>query len=257
MAALEGTVNLPGAGAVKKKTVVLAGGAVLTLAAIYYVRKKKAANATATAVPADAIDPATGFAYGSSEDAQALAGQSAYVAGTDAGGGGGPVPSGTTVAPIATNADWTRAAETHLTDNGLSFAPVSSALGKYINAQYLDSAEAGIVYQAIAAVGKPPVSGPSGYPPSLKLASSSTPRLKLATPTGLRVAAMHKAKHEAVLDWGDVPHATEYQIYKNGLHSQTVKTSTATVTHSGYFSVSAHADGYFNSSQSKPVSVLF
>lgn len=254
------SVNLPGAGPVKKKSLYIGLGFLAVAGGIYYVRHKGASSSssssTATTSP-DAIDPATGYAYGSPEDAAALANQSAYQNPVDYGGGGGPSTSGTTVNPISTNAEWTQAAESYLTQNGLAFKPVSSALGKYISAQALTADEAGIVHQAIAAVGQPPVAGSAGYPPSLKLANAATPKLKLATPTSVRVASINRSKKTAVIQWADVPHATSYTLFRDGLQVQQTGTSQATVSHDGNFTVIAHADGYFNSSPSKAVRVTF
>lgn len=251
------TVNIPGAGEMKKKTLLIVGGGAAVILAVYYVRHKGASQSSQATTTPDQIDPATGYAYGSPEDAQALADQSAYQNPVGYGGGGGPSTSGTTVNPIATNAEWTQAAESYLTSNGLSFSPVSSALGKYITGQPLTSSEAGIVNQAIAAVGQPPVAGANGYPPSLKMTTAATPKMKLATPSNVRIASINRAKHEAVISWAAVTHATSYTVYRDGIQVHKLTDTKVTVSHEGNFTVMAHADGYYNSSPSKVVRVVF
>src|ERR1700720_1048663 len=64
------------------KPVVFGGGALVLVGGVYYYRKNKASAAANTAIAAagtNAVDPATGYPYGSPEDAAALSTQSAHV----------------------------------------------------------------------------------------------------------------------------------------------------------------------------------
>ncbi len=177
------TVNLPGAGPVKKSW-VLAGVAVLAgiLGVAYYRHSKNApAAAAGTSQDPNAIDPATGLTYG--EEAAGIQsgtlagagtpyGDTSGLIGYDAQGqpiyadqvGYGPGPS------FTTNGNWAQAAESYLVaTTGADAGVVAAALGTYIAGQPLTSAQAQIVQSAIAFFGQPPQSGSNGYPPSLKL----------------------------------------------------------------------------------------
>ena len=199
MAGLEGTVKVPGMGAVKKKTAVYGGiGAVVLVLGVWWYRQRKASSSgsaasTGTATGSQAtdpagntgtIDPATGYVYGSPEDQQALATASGYGAPYDTSqlGGGlggyyyGPGGSTQTVPPgpgnFADNAEWAQYAETYMIDTLSADAnSVGNALGKYITGQPVDSTQQNIVQEAIAVAGYPPVSGPGGYPPNIRTSS--------------------------------------------------------------------------------------
>ena len=177
MAGLEGTINTP-VGTIQKKTALYLGGAAVILGAIVVYRQKKVGS-TDTATPTDAeIDPATGFPYGSPEDAAALAQQGNYVMPTTGGGGGGSSIPNSNVG-YTSNAQWVQAVVDYMTQNDLVNDPtqLSSALGKYITGAYIapDSNEDNLVHQAIAVQNYPPVAGPAGYPPSINRNPPTTP----------------------------------------------------------------------------------
>lgn len=180
---------------VKKQTVFIATGAVVILGvAVYRYRKQQssATNAAAAAAAAaqapgtgagtsDQIDPATGFAYGSAEDAAALTAQSGYnspfgvPSGTSylVGGASSGFPGG---GGFVSNAQWAQAAEDYLVNTaGADATTVGNALGKYITGGTLDATMTAIVNQAIAFEGYPPVGGPDGYPPSIRTAPVTVP----------------------------------------------------------------------------------
>jgi hypothetical protein len=170
MAGLEGTVHTP-LGNVKKEY-LLVGGAVLFVGGIAYYRSKKAGEAAATAAAGanTGIDPATGYPYGSAEDAAALANQGGYI--TPNGSGqpsGGSSYVGTTPGTFTSNAQWAQFCENYLQGNGAvsEVAPLSAALGKYLTGQPVSTDQVSLIQQAIAIGGYPPVGGPSGYPPSI------------------------------------------------------------------------------------------
>lgn len=169
MGALDGTLQTP-FGPLKKKTGLLIGGGAVVIIGIGYYRSKKAdaAAATAAAGANTGIDPATGFAYGSAEDAAALANQGAYITPTGGGGGG----SGGVNVPtqgFVSNAQWSQAAIQYMQAQGLVEDPtqLSAALGVYLTGKPATTAQQSLINQAIAFQGLPPVSGPAGYPPSI------------------------------------------------------------------------------------------
>jgi hypothetical protein len=182
------TITLPGVGTQPKKTVYIAVGGVVVLGLIGYYRRKKAA-AAAPATTASQIDPATGYPYGSAEDAAALSSQAGYQ--TPVGGGSGSsldFSSGTALTPggvalsttFADNQSWERAAIDYLTNTiGLSAGAVSGALGKYLAGQSVTPSEQDIIHQAIASEGQAPVAGANGYPPSIRQAAAPS---TVATP---------------------------------------------------------------------------
>lgn len=164
---LEGTVKTP-IGTFPKKTVVLVGGGIAVLAVIVYFRQK--ANATDPSLAGAAeINPATGYPFGSAEDAAAMAAQAAYISpgGVGSGGGGG---GGTDVpGRFVSNSAWSQYVLTYMMDNDIisDASVLAGALGKYLAGQPVTPAEAGLISQAIAIADKPPLAGPTGYPPSI------------------------------------------------------------------------------------------
>jgi hypothetical protein len=177
MAFLEGSVKTPFGEVSKKTAVLVGGGAGLLLVILYYRSRKNAAAAAATAAAGanTGIDPATGYTYGSPEDAAALAAQGAYVTPGGSGGGGGG--SATTITGFVSNGQWAQAAEQFMQAEGLIADPaaLASALGKYITGQPASDIDMNLINQAIAFQGLPPVAGPSGYPPSINRAPVPPP----------------------------------------------------------------------------------
>lgn len=214
--ALDGTMNIAGK-PVKKETVYIGIAAVAIVGiGMYRYRKQQqqaaadaAANAAAQAPgtgagSSDQVDPATGFPYGSQEDAAALTAQSGYITPYGAGGGtqylyGGypPTPSSTMPGGFTSNAQWSQAAEDYLVNTtGADANTVGNALGKYITGQTVSDAQEAIINQAIAFEGMPPVAGPQGYPPSIRKAiptPTPTPQTTVAVPkiTGMRAGDAH------------------------------------------------------------------
>lgn len=181
------------------------GSAALLGFTLYRYQKQKTADAATAAAAAaaqapgtgagssDQIDPATGFPYGSAEDAAALTAQSGY--NSPIGGlgysdtsylyGGNPGYPGSGI-PITggytSNAQWSQAAENYLVQTvGADPNTVGNALGKYITGGVVDDAQTAIINQAIAFNGYPPISGPGGYPPSIRTGS---PTPTTPPPTG-------------------------------------------------------------------------
>lgn len=169
MPGLEGTLNTP-FGDVSKKTAVLVGGGLALVLVVVWMRSKKQSQDALAAAGSSEINPATGFPYGSPEDAAALTAQGNYQFPTGgsvggSGGGSGGIGSG-----FVNNAEWVQAVVTYMTDRDLVAEPsqLTTALGKYITGQPAgDDATRTLIEQAIAVQGYPPVSGANGYPPSI------------------------------------------------------------------------------------------
>lgn len=88
------------------------------------------------------------------------------------GGGGGGSTSGP---PFSTNAAWAQYAQNYLTQTvGLDAGTVSGALGLYTEGQPVTAAQEGVINQAIAFAGQPPVTGTNGYPPSINVQGTKT-----------------------------------------------------------------------------------
>lgn len=172
MPGLAGTVHTP-VGTMQKKTAVMVlGGAAVVAGIVWYRQKKLAASAASTTTTNDGqIDPATGYPYGSAEDAAALASQDNYISAPATSGGGSSTIPNSNVG-YTTNSQWVQAVIETMSNNGTVSDPtaLSAALGKYITGAYVsadDSATNSLIQQALAVEGYPPVSGPNGYPPSI------------------------------------------------------------------------------------------
>lgn len=174
-------VKLPGVGPVSKKWFVIVGGASVLTVGYVVLRKKKTAAAAATASTTatdttGTIDPATGDIAGSAQDQADLAtlqsggyGSGMYGGGSTLGNYGGYLaasPAGAAIpgsGGFATNGEWAQQAESDLANP----PGLSNALGQYLTARTLNASDQGLVDQAIAEEGYPPVAGPTGYPPSM------------------------------------------------------------------------------------------
>lgn len=219
---LEGTVNTP-LGTIKKEYLLVGGGILLIVGVTYYkTRKAKQAAATAAAGANVGIDPATGYAYGSAEDAAALANQAQYINPTQpfAPGGGG---SGNNIGPggFTSNAQWSQYAISTLTANGSvqDAGKLSDALGKYITGRPVTEEEQSLIQMAIAIADKPPVAGPTGYPPSISVAAAPPPVQsgKLPAPTNMHADSgmFNRVNGQLVnnyinVGWDPVPGAIRY-----------------------------------------------
>src|ERR1700757_1216649 len=168
------------------KPVAIGGAGVVLVGGIYYYRKQKANQAQQASIDqagGTTIDPATGYPYGSAEDAAALSAQNNYqlpgssgYGFTGYGGGSGSGAFGTgQPGTFNNNAEWAQYVEQYEINNMGADAPtVGNAIGKYITGQPLDDNMVGIVQSAIAIAGYPPVSGPNGNPPSYTTSNTGT-----------------------------------------------------------------------------------
>lgn len=171
-------------GAVPKKTAMIVGGGAVLIFGIVWYRSKKNASASAAAGANTGVNPATGYPYGSAEDAAALAAQAAYITPTGGGGGGGSgaFPSGGVGGAYVSNQQWSQAVIEYMTAHGLvsDASALSEALGKYLTGQPVITAPMrSLIEQAIALSGFPPIAGTGGYPPSINTSNpvpgSTTP----------------------------------------------------------------------------------
>jgi hypothetical protein len=196
-----GSVKVPLAGHMSKKTLtfVLGGSAALVVFLWFRHRKNASASSSATSgtTPTDAsaastdpnaIDPTTGVPYSQEYGSTGVDPNTGLPYSQTPAGGyydpntGAYVSPGTSVpapsqptATVTTNAEWAQAAESYLTANaGVDMATLSAAIGKYLTARQLTTAEQGLVDQAIAFSGYPPVSGPGGYPPAMHTQSTGS-----------------------------------------------------------------------------------
>lgn len=227
MAGLEGTIKTP-FGVVEKKTALYVGGVVVILGGVVYWRHKQLGTTTTdptTATDAE-IDPATGYAYGSPEDAAALTAQGSYqTPSVPTGGGSSSYPSGGT--GFASNGAWVQGVVEYMTSSGLVEDPtaLSAALGVFITGAYATNDQVSLIQQAIAVEGFPPVSGPTGYPPAINRnppnstgggGTTTTPTADptLPAPTGFKAVRVDKGG--VSLNWNPVPGAIGYRTTING-----------------------------------------
>ena len=242
---------------VKKQTVLIAGAAVAVLGiGVYRYRKQAAANAAADAAAnapgtgagsSDQIDPATGFPYGSAEDAAALTSQAQYIqpGGTvGLAGGGSPSAYYPQSGGFTSNAAWAQAVEDYLVNTaGADANTVGNALGKYITGGALTDDQVSVVNQAIAFQGYPPVPGPAGYPPSIRTSTSSNPpptgsgggtgggtHYAANPPKGLKL--VRNGRTGVQIQWNAVQGATKYNVHTPG-RSPLDFTTTNTIANVG------------------------
>lgn len=178
---MAGTYKIFGANV--PKNAVYIGGGIFVVGAIYFYRKNKASQAQQASVAqagGTTIDPATGYPYGSPEDAAALDAQNQYQlpgsSGVGFSGGGGFSSTFGSGAPgsFSTNAEWAQYVEAYEVNNlGADAGTVGNSIGKYLTGQPLTSDMVGLVQSAIAIGGYPPVSGTNGNPPNFVTSGGS------------------------------------------------------------------------------------
>lgn len=249
--ALEGTIKTP-LGTVQKKTALILGGGVAVIIGIAYWRQKQIGDQTVTTAEAE-INPATGYPYGSPEDAAALAAQAAYVSPPANGGGGGGGGSGSipvSNAGYTTNQEWSNAVVQNLTGNGLVENPqqLSVALGHYLTGAYAPDPEPSLIAQAIAAEGYPPIAGTTGYPPSINRTPPQTGTTKppdqtekqnITNVTGLKLSNATATTLTFTWSYGAVK--PDYQlVYKDSVPVGNISGNVLTYTMRGLPKNSTH-----------------
>ena len=217
MGALDGTFNTPFGTVQKKTALIIGGGAVLILGIVWWRTNQLNAEESPDIYDAE-INPATGYPYGSPEDAAALLAQSQYVSPPTGGGGGGSggYPPGT---GFVNNGQWAQAAVEYMTTAGLIEDPaaLSAALGAYIAGGPITTGQRTLIEQAIAFQGYPPLAGPSGYPPSINTAPTPPSTTNPPPPT-TTIAAPGKpwvispSPRQITIAWNAVPNAAAYRV---------------------------------------------
>lgn len=207
------------------KPLAIGGGAAILIGGVFYYRKNQqsaAAKASVDAASSSEIDPATGYPYGSPEDAAALTAQGNYQnpSGGYSGGYQTAQPYGTGAGPFTNNADWAQFVEQYEVNNMGADAPtVGNAIGKYITGQALTTdAMISIVQSAIAIGGYPPVAGPNGHPPGyVTVPIPPTPAPSVYPhnpPTGLHVVSTGRTG--AKIQWNALTNAKSYTVHRSG-----------------------------------------
>lgn len=182
-----GKINIGGV-KVTKPVAFIVGGSLLVGGVLYYRHSQanKAAAASVAQAGGTTIDPATGYGYGTPEDAAALSAQSGYSSAsgigsgygyTNYGGGYGSSAFGSgTPGSFANNAEWAQFVTAYLVNNEGADAPtVAAAIGEYLTGKPIDSDKLTVVESAIAIGGYPPVSGPNGDPPNYITGTTTPP----------------------------------------------------------------------------------
>jgi hypothetical protein len=231
--ALEGKVTIPVFGEVDKKYAVVGAVAAGGIVAVVYIRKRKAASASAAATTAaaastatdpagnvGAIDPATGYVYGSPEDTQMLssaAGTGTGYYNTSGGGGGGfgnidpitgyPVgsiadetalgSSGTNTAPgsgVTSNTQWLTEASGMLPGDT---STITTALASVLGGLTVTTAQKNLFMEAVGILGPPP----GGYPSPIKTSDTSAQPAPTPTPAS---GGGGTAPHAIGVSWSTV-----------------------------------------------------
>jgi hypothetical protein len=168
----------------QKKVYAIGGIAVGGTALVLYLyeqnKKKTAATAAAAAASAAQTQQASQYAYGYGYASAGYGyGYSNYIAepevyGYGLGYYGYGTSTGTVVTPaVTTNAMWSQAAVTQLTNQGQNGETVQAALGVYLTGGQLTATQESIVQSAIAVEGYPPQPGANGYPPAMNVNAST------------------------------------------------------------------------------------
>lgn len=272
------TIKLPVFGNVKKP-VVIGGVLVAGIGIVYFARTKKQqtdAAASVAAAGSSEIDPATGYPFGSAEDAAAMSAQGNYQSPLNTGYGyggyngatGGGIFGTGQPGSFASNAEWAQYVEAYEENNlGADAVIVGNAIGKYLTGQPLTADQVGVVQSAIAIGGYPPVNGPTGNPPSYVTAGTSGGTTNPPPPppgntgvgqakpiTGLKIIT--KGKTSVTIAWNptSAPQGYNYMLKQIDGHVVTnAQTSAHQITinglHSGWeynFSVHGIPNGVGN-----------
>jgi len=165
-----------------------------------------AGTATDAAGNQGAIDPATGFVYGSSEDLASLHGViggagSGDTSNNGGGGGGGGAKTYTT------NAEWASAAVNYLVGRGIDPTVATQSIQNYLASQTLTDTQQGNVNLAIQALGPPPqLPAPSQNNPNPVGTNATNPV------TGLAIDARSTSPHTLEIKWNAAANAQDYFV---------------------------------------------
>lgn len=208
----------------------------LAFGVIYWYLSRRASSSTSATDPAGnvgAIDPATGYVYGSAQD------QSALSAGSSGGSSNDTTSSSgsTTAGAYADNNAWGRAAVNYLVGLGVDPSAANEAIQQYLSSQPLTANQQGDVNLAIQGLGPPPqLPGPIGTaPPPITTPGGGT---VYATnpPSGLVVS--DKTATTLTVKWNAASNASGYTVRYGTTpaasdNSQTVGSSVTSSTIGG------------------------
>jgi hypothetical protein len=203
---LQGTVDVPVAGRMKKVYIYIPAG----LAAAYVAWRWYQASQDGAEAPAGS--DGTYSTEDLSDYGLSTTGGSTSVTGNT----GNTSTDGTTEGAIDTNAEWTARAVELLGNAGYDGAAVYGALGEFLARRALDKTEASIVRAALAAAGQPPQNGPYSV-----LEEAATGTGTLAAPTNLRKWDVTNAT-QIGMQWDSVAGAMHYRIYRTDLGTEPV-----------------------------------
>lgn len=196
---LEGTVDVPGAGKLKKVYVYVPFG----LAAVYVGWRWYQAKQDAAAGPDESSGVYTSADL--SDLGQSTSGGSTNVTGNT----GSTTTDATNPNTIDDNAEWTQKAVELLGNAGYDSATVYAALGEFLARRSLDKNEASIARTAVGAAGQPPVGGPYSV-----IEAAATDTTTLAAPTGL--SASNITSTSVTISFNPVAGAGYYRAYRSG-----------------------------------------
>ncbi|MFJ2307655.1 fibronectin type III domain-containing protein [Streptomyces sp. NPDC087787] len=219
---LDGTMDLPGAGKVKRKYIIIPAA----LAAAYVGWRWWSASRD--------TGPSTSDGLYSTPDLTDM-GQSTTGSGGSVsvgGNNGNQWTDGTNPNAINDNAAWTGKAADQLEAAGWNRQAVLSALGNFLARRSLDKTEAQIVRAALASTGQPPVGGPYSV-----IEAAATGNATLKAPTGLKVSAADATS--VTLAWSAVAGAAGYDVARSGANA--VRSSGTSVRITGLASNTSYS----------------
>lgn len=211
---LEGQVDVPAVGKVKKTYILIPAG----LAAAYVAWRWYQASQAGAEAPAgsDGLYTSSDLSeYGLSTTGGAT---------TVTGNTGSTVTDATNPSAVNTNDQWNERAVERLSDSGYDPQTVRAALGEFLARRSLDSAEASIARAALAAAGQPP----EGRPWSVIEAATTGGTATLAAPTGVKVTST--ASTTVTLSWSAVTGAREYYVWRNDLGADAIRSAGTSIT---------------------------
>jgi hypothetical protein len=195
--AFAGSVDVPGAGRVKKAYLFVPAGVAAAYVAYRWYSSRQQANQA---------PPGADGLYGSAD----LTDMGLSTTGgptTVTGNTGNQTTDGTTPGAIDDNAEWTQAAVERLTQQGWDGQAVQAALGEFLAKRALDKTEASIARAALAVAGQPPIGGPYSV-----IEEAGTATGTLAAPANVRAYGAVTTS-QIGLQWAPVPGASHYEIY--------------------------------------------
>lgn len=266
MSALSGDVTVPHVGKFPKVALVVGVGGVVGL--IIYQNHKSSAAAAAAPVDPNAIDPNTGLPYGDATGS--YGGGGAYATGMQTSaaypwdgtynvtsdpysmdsatgqtygteGYSGSVSAysaGASGPPFSTNSQWSQYVLSYFAGSD-NLQALTDAIGLYLAGSTVTATQQGLINDATAIGGTPPVTGPNGYPPSIRTAGSTaggtgvTGGAPVASVSGGHVISVNN--NDAEVGW-NATGATQFAVTIHGpgpLNGRTNTISGKTASYEG------------------------